>query len=105
MEGAAECGNKREELREHFEEVLERGIEVDPAVIGGVIEKVRDLSKCKKAREVNECMNGKLGREEIEKAMKEMKEFVCERIERGLLHLPYPVQYLPPGGIETGGGS
>ena len=27
-----------------------------------------------------------------------------EEIERGLLYLPYPVQYLPPGGIETGGG-
>ena len=27
----------------------------------------------------------------------------CEGIERGLLYLPYPVQYLPPGGIETGG--
>ena len=25
----------------------------------------------------------------------------CEGIERGLLYLPYPVQYLPPGGIET----
>ena len=28
----------------------------------------------------------------------------CEGIERGLLYLPYPVQYLPSGGIETGGG-
>ena len=27
----------------------------------------------------------------------------CEGIERGLLYFPYPVQYLPPGGIEAGG--
>ena len=31
-------------------------------------------------------------------------QLACEGIERGLLYLPYPVQYLPPGGIETGGG-
>ena len=63
-----------EEFREHFEKVSEQRYEVDPAVIGGVIEKVRDLRGCEKAREANECMNGELGREEIEEAMKEMKE-------------------------------
>ena len=29
---------------------------------------------CEKAREANECMNGELVREEIEEAMKEMRE-------------------------------
>ena len=47
---------------------------MDPAVIGGVIEKMRDLRGCEKAREANEYMNSELGREEIEEAMKEMKE-------------------------------
>ena len=65
-----------EEFREHFEKVSGKRYEVDPAVIGGVIEKVRDLKGCEKAREANECMNGELGREEIEEAMKEMKESV-----------------------------
>ena len=63
-----------EEFREHFEKVSEKRYEVDPAVIGGVIEKVRDLRGCEKAREANECMNGELGREEMEEAMKEMRE-------------------------------
>ena len=65
-----------EEFREHFEKVSEKRYEVDPAVIGGVIEKVQDLRGCEKAREANECMNGELGREEIEEAMKEMRESV-----------------------------
>ena len=47
---------------------------VEPAVIGGVIEKVQYLRGCEKAREANECMNGELGREEIEEDMKEMRE-------------------------------
>ena len=65
-----------EEFREHFEKVLEKSLryEVDRAVIGRAIEKVRDLRGCEKAREANECMNGELGREEIEEAIKEMKE-------------------------------
>ena len=63
-----------EEFREHFEKVSEKRYEVDPAVIGGVIEKVRNLRGCEKAREANECMNGELGREEIEEAMKEIRE-------------------------------
>ena len=63
-----------EEFREHFEKVSEKRYEVDPAVIGGVIEKVRNLRGCEKAREANERMNGELGREEIEEAMKEMRE-------------------------------
>ena len=67
-------GIKVEEFREHFEKVSEKGYEVDPAVIRGVIEKVRDLRGCEKVREANECMNGELGREEIEEAMKEMRE-------------------------------
>ena len=64
---------------------------MDPAVIGGVIKKVRDLRGCEKAREANECTNGELGGEDI------------EGVERELLYLSYPVQYLPPGGNETGG--
>ena len=63
-----------EEFREHFEKMSEKRYEVDPAVIGGVIEKMCDLRGYEKAREVNECMNDELGREEIEEAMKEMKE-------------------------------
>ena len=55
-----------EEFRAHFEKVSEQRYEVDPAVIGVVIEKVRDLRGCEKAREVNQCMNGELGREDIE---------------------------------------
>ena len=47
-----------EEFREHFEKVLEKRYEVDHAVIAGVIEKVRDLRGCEKAREASECMNG-----------------------------------------------
>ena len=39
-----------EEFREHFEKVSEKRYEVDPAVIGGMIEKVRDLRGCEKAR-------------------------------------------------------
>ena len=67
-----------EEFREHFEKVSEKRYEVNPAVIGGVIEKVRYLRGCERARETNECMNGELGREEIEVAMKEMKESAPE---------------------------
>ena len=52
-----------------FEKVSEKRYEVDPAVV----EKVRDLRGCEKAREAKECMNGELGREEIEEAMKEMR--------------------------------
>ena len=63
-----------EDFREHFEKVSQKRYEVDPAVIGGVIEKVQDLRGCEKAREANECMNGEHGREEIEEAMKEMRE-------------------------------
>ena len=37
---------------------------------------MRVMRGCEKAREANECMNGVLGREEIEEAMKEMKESV-----------------------------
>ena len=37
-----------EEFGEHFEKVSEKSYEVDPAVIGGVIEKVRDLRGCEK---------------------------------------------------------
>ena len=44
-----------------------------------MIEKVRDLSGCEKAREAIECMNGELGREEIEEAVKEIKS---QRLER-----------------------
>ena len=44
---------------------------MDLAVIRGVIDQVQDLSECEKARKANECMNGELGREEIEEAMKE----------------------------------
>ena len=62
-----------EEFREHFEKVSEKRYAVDSAVIGRVIEKVRDLRGCEKAREANECMNGEFGIEEIEEAMKEMK--------------------------------
>ena len=69
-----ELGISVEEFREHFEKVSEERYEVDPAVIGGVIEKVRDLRGCEKAREANECMNGELEREEIKEAMKEMRE-------------------------------
>ena len=65
-----------EEFREHFEKVSEKRYEVDPAVIGGVIEKVRDLRGCEKAREANECMNEELEREEIEEAMNGMRESV-----------------------------
>ena len=68
MEGATE------EFREHFEKVSEKRYEVDPAVIGEVIGKVQDLGGCEKAREANDCMNGELGREEIEEATKEMKD-------------------------------
>ena len=63
-----------EEFKEHFEKVSEMRYEVDPAVIGRVIGEVRDLRGCEKAREANECMNGELVREEIEEAMKEMRE-------------------------------
>ena len=63
-----------EEFREHFEKVSVKRNEVDPAVIGGVIEKVRDLRGCEKAREAYEFMNGELEIEKIEEAMKEMKE-------------------------------
>ena len=63
-----------EEFREHFEKVSEKRYEVDPAVIAGVTEEVRDLRGCKKARDANDCKNGELGREEIEEAMKEMRE-------------------------------
>ena len=59
-----------EEFKEHFEKVSEMRYEVDPAVIG----EVRDLRGCEKAREANECMNGELVREEIEEAMKEMRD-------------------------------
>ena len=59
-----------EEFKEHFEKVSGMRYEVDPAVIG----EVRDLRGCEKAREANECMNGELVREEIEEAMKEMRE-------------------------------
>ena len=52
---------------------------MDPAMIGGVIEEVRDLRGCEKAREANECMNGDLGREEIEEAMEEMKVSAPEK--------------------------
>ena len=43
-----------EEFREHFEKMSEMRYEVDPAVIIGVIERVRDLRGCVKAREANE---------------------------------------------------
>ena len=36
---------------------------MDPVVIRGVIERGQDLTGCEKAREVNECMKGELGRE------------------------------------------
>ena len=49
-----------EEFREQFEKVSKKRYEVDPAVIGGVVEKVRDLRGCEKAREANECVNGEL---------------------------------------------
>ena len=39
-----------------------------------MIGEVRDLRGCEKAREANECMNGEFVREEIEEAMKEMRE-------------------------------
>ena len=81
MEGAASVGITVEEFREHFEKVSEKRYEMDPAVGGGVIEKVRDLRRCKKAREANECTNGELGREEIEEAMKEMKESVPHELD------------------------
>ena len=63
-----------EEFKEHFEKVSEMRYEVDPALIGGVIKEVRELRGCEKARKANECMNGELVREEIEKAMKEIRE-------------------------------
>ena len=63
-----------EEFKEHFEKVSEMRYELDPAVIRRVIGEVRDLRGCEKSREANECMNGQLVREEIEEAMKEMRE-------------------------------
>ena len=54
-----------EEFREYFEKVSEKRYELYLAVIGGVIEKVRVLRGCEKAREENECVNGELVREEI----------------------------------------
>ena len=53
MEGPAEYGNNStvEEFREYFEKVSKKRYEVDPAMTGGVIERVRDLSGCKKKQE------------------------------------------------------
>ena len=63
-----------EDFREQFESVSAERYEVDPSVIEGVIERAKDLRMDAEAIVANEGMNVEPEREEIEEAMKEMKE-------------------------------
>ena len=63
-----------QEFKEHFESVTKDRYEEDPAVIQGAVESATDLRRDERAREANELMNETPEREEIMKAMKEMRE-------------------------------
>ena len=62
------------EFKEHFERVGKERFEEDPSVIASVIERVQDMRGSERARCANERLNEMPEREEIECAMKDMKE-------------------------------
>ena len=62
------------EFKEHFERVSKERYEVDPSVIESVIERVDDLRENERARIENDRLNEMPERDEIERAMKEMKD-------------------------------
>lgn len=62
------------EFREHFMRVSRDRYEEPPSVIEAAIREVNDLRMDEKAMEANEMMNETPAREEIEEAMKEMRE-------------------------------
>ena len=62
------------DFKEHFERVSRERYEVEPRVIQEVIENARDLREDDRANEANDLLNEMPEREEIEKAMEEMKD-------------------------------
>ena len=62
------------DFKTHFETVSRERYEEDPSVIARVIEKVKDMRMDDRATAANERMNEMPEREEIVKAMKEMKD-------------------------------
>jgi len=62
------------EFREHFEKVSKDRYEVSPNIINEVIQEIPDAGHTEKARQANGIMNETPSKEEIEKAMREIKE-------------------------------
>ena len=62
------------EFKEHFQRVSCDRYEVDPGVIEGVVAGARDLRGTAEAVLGNDCMNARIEREEIECALKEIRE-------------------------------
>ena len=62
------------EFKEHFERVSSVRYEEDPSVIARVIEGVEDMRGDERAKRANDKLNEMPEREEIERAMKEMKD-------------------------------
>ena len=62
------------EFKEHFQRVSCERYEVDPGVIESVVEGARDLKGTVEAVLGNESMNARIEREEVECAIKEIRE-------------------------------
>ena len=94
-----------EEFKEHFERVSKERYEVEPSVIRNAIEGVRDHRGDEKAIEANEFMNQDLSEEEIDCAIREMKEsapgldgvricyikYACDDVRKAVIEM---VQYM-----------